>query len=78
MLENDEMQLQTYIDFIWVQDVFSIIVWTQKVELDENDDIDTEATVKLGLLVVALDETEQIDDKWLLHIAKWLKKVVLM
>ena len=35
----------------------------QKVELDENDDIDTEKTVTLGMLAVALDEMVQTVDK---------------
>lgn len=48
----------------------------QEVEKVENDE------KVVGQVVIthldANDETVQIDDKWLLHIAKCLKKVVLM
>ena len=45
----------------------------EKVEIDEM----VVVQVVISLLD-ANDETVQIDDKWLLHIAKCLKKVVLM
>ena len=50
----------------------------QKVELDENDEIDTEKIAIHDMRKVALDEMVQTVDKWLLLIMKCCKNDVLM
>lgn len=66
--EIDETRWQTCIDFIWMQETYTTIVWIQDDEIDEiDDDIAERERLDDTHQVDEIDETVRIDDKYLFH-----------